>query len=223
MKANEKYRLIPLLGIILSLVACELPVFITSSTVTPLPGSVGTSIVQTAAVAQSQTALFLPPPSHTPTHTSTETLLPTNTSTETPTPTETIVFIFPTSTLTRTVAPTDDGLSDADENLACRLISRNPANNQVFDPKIDFDARWVVENKSGNTWDSNNVDYVYLSGTKMHQKPAYDLSQNVVPGESVTIIVDMVAPKNVGTYSTTWILRSSQTEFCRFSISIVVK
>ena len=219
MKMNVRNKLIPFLSVILVLIACEIPSFAVSPAVTPLPGSLGTSIAQTVAVAQSQTALFLP----SATHTSTETLLPTSTSTETPTPTATVVFIFPTSTLTRTATPTDDGISEENEDPTCRLISRNPANNKVFDPQTDFDARWVIENITDSLWDSDNVDYIYDSGRKMHRKPAYDLPKNVAPGKSVTIIVDMVTPKNKGTYSTTWTLRSNQTEFCKLSISIVVK
>jgi len=222
MKKNVKHRLIPFLFIILVLVACELPAFSVSPATTPLPGLIETSIVQTVAAAQTQTALFLPLPTLTPT----ETPLPTNTLTETPTPTATIVFIFPTSTRTRTATPTDDGTSDdglSDEDLACRLISRNPVNNQVFNPKTDFDARWVIENTGRRTWSSDNVDYIYYSGTKMHKEPAYDLSQNVAQGDSVTIIVDMVAPKKEGNYSTTWILKIASIEFCKIQLSIVVK
>ena len=219
MKLNAKNFPILFLSVILILVACELPAFSVSPAVTSLPSALETSIAQTVAVAQSQTALFLPSPTRTPT----ETLLPISTSTETPTPTATIVFLFPTSTFTRTITPTDNGLSNANDDPACRLISRDPANNQVLKPQTDFDARWVIENTSGSLWNEDNVDYIYYSGTKMHKESAYDLPQNVDVGESVTIIVDMIAPKKAGTYSTTWTLRSRQTEFCKLRISIVVK
>lgn len=212
-------KLVLFLSSILVLVACELPAFSFSPAVTPLPGSIGTSIVQTVAVARSRTALFIPEQTRTPTGTS----LPTSTSTETPTPTETIIFIIPTSTRTRTATPTDDGLPNADEDPDCRLVSKSPANNKVFDPKTDFDARWVIENTSDSLWNENNVDYIYYSGTKMHREAAYDLPQNVDVGETVDIIVDMVTPRNEGNYSTTWTLRSNQGEFCKLSISIVVK
>lgn len=219
MKKNVKRKLIPFLGILIVLLACELPAISVSFAATPLPSDIGTIIFETVAAAQTQTAVFLP--SSTPTPTPTETVLPISTSTETPTPTETIVFVFPTSTRTRTVTPTDDGLSD--EDWVCRLISTDPANNQVIDPRKDFDARWVVRNIGERTWRSDEVDYIYYSGTEMHKSQAYDLSKNVTPGETVTITVDMIAPRNEGTYSTTWTLRSGRTQFCRLSISIVVK
>ena len=219
MKMNAKKVLVPFLSFFLTLVACELPALAISPAVTPLPGSLETSIAQTVAVAQSQTALLLPSPTRTPT----ETLLPVNMSTDTPTSTATIVFVFPTSTFTRTVTPTDDGLADTNNDPTCKLISRSPKNNQVFKPRTDFDARWVIENTSESLWNENSVDYIYYSGTKMHKISAYDLPQNVDVGETVTIIVDMVAPKNAGTYSTTWTLRSKKNEFCKLRISIVVK
>ena len=221
MKKNVKHRLSAFLTIFLILVACELPAFFVSPAPTQFPGFIGTSIVQTVAAAQTQTVLFLPPPTHTPTMT----FLPTSTLTETATPTATILFIIPTLTRTRTATPlptsTEAGFSD--ENWACKLVSKSPTDNQAFASRMDFDARWVVENSGGKFWNSNNVDYIYYSGTKMHKKAGYDLSETVDPGESVTIIVDMMTPKKAGNYSTTWTLRSNQIEFCKLSISIIVK
>jgi Ig-like domain from next to BRCA1 gene len=216
-----KHRLFPFVTLILVLIACELPVFYASPAPTPIPGLIGTSVAQTVAAARTQTALFLPPPTYTPTMT----LLPTSTLTETPSPTTTIIFIIPTSTHTRTATPfpTSTEAEFSDENWACRLISKNPADNQVFTPRADFDARWVVENTGKKSWSRDDIDYIYYSGTKMHKKEAYDLADTVDRGESVTIIVDMIAPKNAGTYSTTWTLRSGQNEFCKLRISIVVK
>jgi hypothetical protein len=216
-----KHRLFPFLSLILVLIACELPVFYASPAPTPIPGLIGTSVAQTVVAARTQTALILPPPTHTPTMT----LLPTNTSTETPSPTATIIFIIPTSTFTRTATPlpTSTEVEFSDENWACRLISKNPVDNQALTPRADFDARWVVENTGKKSWSSSDVDYIYYSGTKMHKKEAYDLTDTVDRGESTTIIVDMIAPKNAGTYSTTWTLRSGQNEFCRLHMSIVVK
>jgi len=221
MRMNVKNILIPFLSIALAVFACDLPSFSLSPAETPLPGSLGTSIVQTVAVARSQTALFIPEQTRTPTVTPLPTN--TNTSTETQTPTETIIFIIPTSTRTRTATPTDDGLPATNEDPDCRLVSRSPANNKVFAPQTDFDARWVIENTSDSLWNENNVDYIYYSGRKMHKQPAYDLPQNVDVGETVDIIVDMVTPKNEGNYTTTWTLRSNKGEFCKLSISLIVK
>ena len=216
-----KHRLIPFLTLVLALLACEVPVLYALPAPTPIPGIIGTSVAQTVAAARTQTALSSPPA----THTSTMTLLPTNTSTETPSPTATIIFIISTSTFTRTATPlpTSTEAEFSDENWACRLISKNPGDNQVLTPRADFDARWVVENTGKKSWSSDDVDYVYYSGTKMHKKEAYDLADTVDRGESTTIIVDMIAPKNAGTYSTTWTLRSVQNEFCKLNISIVIK
>lgn len=209
-------KTLPWLGITLIVLACGVPALPFTSVATPVPGSIETSIVQTVAAAQTQTALFRPPATFTPT----ETLVPTSTFTETPTSTATIIFVFPTATRTHTATPTDDGLSD--EEWDCRLVSRRPANNTTFDPQTDFDARWTVQNTGTRTWNRNNIDYIYYSGTKMHKKAGYDLTENVEPGETVVIIVDMIAPKNDGDYTTTWTLRSGSTEFCRLGLTIIV-
>jgi hypothetical protein len=67
------------------------------------------------------------------------------------------------------------------------------------------------------------VDFVYSSGTKMNKAAGYDLSANVQSGSSTDLGADMEAPNDTGTYTTTWMLRSGNTEFCKMSITIVVK
>jgi len=49
------------------------------------------------------------------------------------------------------------------------------------------------------------------------------MRSNVTVGESIDLGVDMQAPKNSGTYTTTWIMRAGSKTFCNMTLTIVVK
>jgi len=183
------------------------------------PAAVQTFIVQTAGAASTQTAAALP--SSTPTATFTST--PRNTGTPTSTTTSTVVFIL--STPTPLVAPTFTGVSGgkSSANFACQVISVDPANGSVFNPRADFDGTWKVKNIGKREWDNNSVDYVYSSGAKFHKVSGYDLGKSLARGETANITVDMEAPKNAGTYTTIWAIREADNSFCILSLTIVVK
>ncbi len=88
----------------------------------------------------------------------------------------------------------------------------------------EFDAKWTVKNTGSKNWDLSSVDYAFISGTEMHKRASrYDLPKTVKPGESITIVVDMVAPKYSGYYSTTWGIVSGSTNLCSLPMQIYVK
>ncbi len=174
------------------------------------PFSLNTVIAQTAGAAATQTAALL-----SPTPTLTETPSPTMVPSETPTSTPTFIFILATNTV---ATPTNTPGAAYD----CAILAQSPANNVGFAPGTDFDARWLVQNRGTVTWDANNVDYRYASGDKFHKASIYDMPKSVPAGEQVDIIVDMKAPGEAGTYTTTWEIRSGKTTFCSMSVTIIV-
>lgn len=207
-----------LFALSLALLGCALPPFSQTSSPAPAPGSLETVIAQTAAAAFTQTAQVVPA-----TLTSTGTPLPTKTPTETPTPTATVIFVIPTFGQGQS-SPTESSSSGGGTTAyACEITSHSPSNETEFDPQTKFDAKWTVKNTGTRTWTSNNMDYIYLSGNRIHVKSGYDLGRNVSVGESVELIVAMEAPRNSGTYATAWTLRIGNTEFCKMQLSIVVK
>ncbi len=187
--------------------------------VTPIPtfdpNSIGTAIVETANAAAAQTQLFI-----TPTVTPTFTPTATKTPSETPTPTKTFIFLFYTPTKSATPNATDQAGA---KDYACELVSQTPEDNNIIGGGGFFSVRWQVKNTGKKIWDSNSMDYRYKSGTKMHQKPAYDLYKDIAVGEVADIIVDMTAPATPGKYSTAWVIRVGKTEFCKLSLTIEVK
>jgi hypothetical protein len=187
----------------------------------PDPGVVNTFIAQTVNAASTQTVAAMPSSTHTATNTPT----PPNTDTPTPTFTSTVIFIL--STPTPLVIPTftvvSSGGGSSSDNYACQVISVSPANGTTFGSRADFDAVWRVRNIGQKAWGRTEVDYRYTSGDKIHKVEIYDLSANVPKNGTVDLIVDMVAPRNAGTYSTTWNMYTGSKSFCNMSLRIVVQ
>jgi hypothetical protein len=176
---------------------------------------INTMIVQTGNAALTQTVAALPTSSLTATFTST----PRATDTPEPTATATVIFRF----FTPTPKGQATGTITSDQPYACQLISQSPANGKEYAPRTDFDAVWKVKNIGKKDWDGGSVDYIYLNGDKFHKVEGYDLKKTVKVGETVELIVDMIAPKNNGSYSTNWTLRAGSNNFCTLSLTIVVR
>lgn len=181
------------------------------------PNAVGTFIAQTANAAGTQTSAAIPTSSPTPTDTPT----PRFTDTPEPTPTSTVIFIFYSPTA---IVPTSSGPNaTSDQQFACQVLRVSPANGTSYASRTDFDAKWTIQNIGKKDWDRNSVDYIYLNGDKFHKTAAYDLSKNVKIGETVDVIVDMVAPRDNGSYTTNWSLRVGSQTFCTLALTIRVR
>jgi methionine-rich copper-binding protein CopC len=94
---------------------------------------------------------------------------------------------------------------------------------QILTAGADFETIWTVKNTSGSDWSMNSVDYMFLSGTQMHQKAVYDFTQTIKDGESGQIIVNMVAPNTPGNYTAEWAVVSSNTTLCILNVTVTVK
>jgi len=132
----------------------------------------------------------------------------------------------PTSTNAPVIAPTTsgDGNDKVNSDYACALVSKKPADWTFFNYRDTFNATWKVRNTGNKVWQTSGIDFIYVSGTKMQtHNDLYDLPENVDVGRTVQLVVDMVAPKATGYYTTTWGLATGSKIFCTFSLSINVK
>ncbi len=220
MTATRKTKLLVWMTALALIMACA-PSLATPSVPTVDPGAVGTFIALTVNAASTQTAASMP--SLTPSPTLTPIV---NTQTPIPTATATVIFIL--SSPTPLVIPTftsssSGGGGTSSDNFACRVTKVSPANGTGFNPRDDFDAIWTVRNIGQRNWDRNSIDIVYSSGAKIHKVSGYDLDANVRVGDSIDVGVDMQAPKDSGTYSTTWVMRRGDNSFCTLSLTIVVR
>lgn len=220
MAATRKTKLLVWVTALALIMACA-PSLVTPSVPTVDPGAVNTFIAQTVNAASTQTAASMP--SLTPSPTITPTV-----NTETPSPTATATVIFVLSTPTPLVIPTftsssGGGGGTSSENFSCDVRRVSPANGSTFDPRDDFDAVWTVRNNGQRNWDRNSIDILYSSGDRIHKVSGYDLDSNVRVGDSIDVGVDMQAPKDPGTYNTTWVMRRGDNAFCTLRLTIVVR
>jgi hypothetical protein len=200
----------------LALVMACVPSLSTPSTPAIDPGTINTFIAQTARAAFTQTAALLPSATATPLVTPTL-----NTETPTPTATATVVFVFYSPT--PLVSPTFTPSGSSSDNYACQVMRMTPPNGTSFGSRQDFDVIWTVKNIGKKKWDHGSVDYFYSSGEKIHKISSYDLEDSVASGGTIDLGADMQAPKNPGTYTTTWVMRNGSKIFCPMTITIVVK
>ena len=104
----------------------------------------------------------------------------------------------------------------------CQVVSVTPSASMPR--SAEFDAVWTIKNNTTKTWEATSVDYKFVSGTKMHKyESRYDLSQTVKPGETVKVIVDMVAPSTSGFYTANWALVNGSTTVCNLALNLRVR
>ncbi len=116
---------------------------------------------------------------------------------------------------------TSGTIGDSVQNV-CSIVSVSPGASLTR--RADFDAVWTVKNTSSKNWELSSVDYKYLSGEKIYKKDArYDFTKTVKPGETIKIVVDMVAPNATGYFSTTWGIVTGSTTLCSLPLTIHVK
>jgi hypothetical protein len=171
-----------------------------------------TQAVQTAVVDMTRNAPTATPVTPTATEQPTATPAPTNTPQPTAVPTAT--YIPWTSTPIYTATPVEN---------ACSITEVTPASSTILAKRADFDGKWIVKNIGSRTWESESVDIVYKSGTKLQKLyDAEDLQTNVPYGSSLTVIVDMTAPADAGKYSTTWAIVRGSVTICTLDLTITV-
>jgi hypothetical protein len=209
---KQNYRMLAIFLVLALALACA-PIAVATPPVPPTFDllSLNTTIAQTAGAAATQTFVFLPTLTPSPTIT--------KTPTEIPSSTPTFVFILATPTVP-SLTPTLDVASGP---FVCRVISQAPADNAVLSRKEPFNAHWQVLNAGTFAWDSNSADYRYVSGDKLHKTSAADFNQSVPTGGVVDFVVPMQAPNDPGTYTTTWKIALGKERFCSMSITIIVK
>jgi hypothetical protein len=157
----------------------------------------------------------------------TETAIPSPTS---PPPTEEPTPLPPTATATRApiVFPTATFIplpthTPTPSALACAVVSLSPASGATYKVRDPFDLNVVVRNTGTDNWDEHQVDFFYVSGTKMQTfVDRIDMPAHVPSGGEIRLIIDMTAPATAGNYTTSWAVGQGGTRFCTVTINIKV-
>lgn len=223
MKTNKlRLTLITSLIFVIAVTACSPSVQPTIPTQDPqalqqTADALGTQVA--ATFASGLTATAAANPTATPTVTATATTEPTATQLPTLTPPPTVVVA--TLAPTRIILPT---VTSTPGEFQCAVTKQNPPAGSVLTPGVDFDARWTVRNTGTEDWASGAADYGYVSGEEMHEgNDAYDLNVAVDTGDTVDIIVDMVAPRSDGRYQAQWAVTQDGAVMCYLPVDITVR
>ncbi len=192
-----------------------------------IPPAVDVNAVRTQAVETSIAYITLDArlnPSATITATRTRrppTKTPTPTFTEPP-PTST-KFNTPTITPTKTNPPIPTRTATYYINDQARLYSQEPKDFTVLTAGQDFDVVWVVRNTGTHVW-TTKYSYQYEDGVKGYLREKYYLKKEVARLGETNLIVDMIAPKEPGTYTTRWVLVNDQDiKFATVFFTFLVK
>lgn len=167
--------------------------------------------------------------------TSTALVLPTSTSTLAPTLAPTLepsATFTPEATATLAPPPTNTWVPSTPVPsatptpgvYACELIDVSPAEGKKMKPNYEFDGIWTVKNIGTKRWEVGSLDLKYVSGTKLQTKgDIFDVTQEIAPGDELTLVVDMKTPSTAGKYTTSWILTMDGTgALCTLPLNIEV-
>jgi len=150
------------------------------------------------------------------------------TATEAPAATQAPSFtpadtLAPPPAATNTRAPVSNATA-IPADYQCSVTNVSPAYLAEFAPRGEMDGSWTVKNTGKLSWGSVDIDVEQISGADMAQyDDTYNLSKSVAPGESITIVVDLLAPVEPGIYKTAWGLVRGTSTFCTLNLTIQVK
>jgi hypothetical protein len=216
---KKSIRAISILTLAILLGGC-LPGF--SQAPTPNLDQVRTEAAQTviANITSEAGMQILPVASATP--------MPSNTTK----PTEAVEAVLPTITIspsetpkaTSTRAPTSTRrvVIQSPPALDCELVSQQPRDGYKIIADGNFDLTWTVENTGTEAWKDNYI-YQYWKGVQFAKTPMYQIGQEVRPGVRHNLLVEFIAPDEVGEYTTWWrLLTDTGTVICSFYFTLVV-
>lgn len=156
---------------------------------------IATSVALTIAAHATQTAAAIPLSSNTPL--AAATFAPVKIVTDTPFPSD-------TPTPTETPYPNDnpDG-TDAPTLYGCDVFTQDPDYRAEIKAGTKFQIKWIIVNTGTRPWNAG-VDVKYSSGSEMTSVKRVEIPKALQPGERYKLVLDAVAPKQVGLQYMTW-------------------
>jgi hypothetical protein len=126
---------------------------------------------------------------------------------QTPTRTPTTAITLPTTAAT-TAAPS----SNCDSAAPGNPVDVTIPDDTEMEPGQAFTKTWRLVNNGTCTW-TTDYKVALFSGDSMGAQASVALPQEVAPGGSVDISVDLVAPLEAGEYQGNWKLRNESDEW----------
>ena len=172
----------------------------------PVPDAILTAAAQTAAANLTETARPLP----------TDTLVPTDTPTSgaaTPTATATTSPGDQTPVTTPTGTGTPGDVAELLEDVTI-------PDGTTIAPGVAYTKTWRLKNSGTTTW-TTAYSLVFIDGAQMGGPDAIPLAENVTPGSTDDISVNLIAPLEPGNYRGFWKMRNADGQF--FDMAVYVE
>ncbi len=170
------------------------------------PNAVFTAAAHTADAKMTELAAVTPSPLPA---TATDTPAP---ATDTPAPTQSPL------TATLTLAPTSPP-AGAGSDRAEFVADITVPDGTNYNPAATFVKTWELKNAGTTTW-TTGYSLVFVSGAQMGGPASVPLTGEVVPGQTVNVSVNLVAPNDAGNYKGFW--RMSNASGALFDTSVYV-
>lgn len=205
LKTSRKYSiLILVLGLLftfgLLLAACKTPAPATPTATSVDPNAVFTAAAQTAAAVMTQSSITSP-----------GAIEPAPTSTIAPTNQPAFTGAPPSSATTPLAGATSANgtVEPAGQGDRAEFVSDvTVPDGTPFQPKETFVKTWRLKNSGSTTW-TTAYSLVYVSGPSMEGPASVPLPNDVPPGQTVDITVNLVAPSAPGPYRSYWNLKTA--------------
>lgn len=217
MTSNTKRILFTAFSVVFLLSACLPQAPAETPDPVEIANQVATSVALTVSAAQTQTQAAQP--------IATNTTLPTQTESSPFTPTPLIPsatpFVIVPPTATVVVSGGGGGVAVVPD-YDCTPVNNRPRDLTVFKKGNEFDIKWTIVNTGKKTIPAKH-DIKYFSGTVLMKDPndtVREFGVDLKPGDSVTIIIDAIAPAEKGKHVMTWRVEG---DMCYPYIAIIVE
>jgi hypothetical protein len=91
--------------------------------------------------------------------------------------------------------------------MVASLVSENPPDGTIYKPGTKFLKTWHIQNNSDCTW-TKSYKIVFWKGDQMGGFYNYNFPQNLPPGQSADVTIELAAPDNAGNYRGEWMLQT---------------
>ena len=114
---------------------------------------------------------------------------------------------------------------DSEDPTACTnsfgfLEDLNYPDDTAVPPEAEFTKQWRLFNNGTCPW-TNEYSIVFVGGDFSPGEEAIPLNRNIVPGQALTVAVDIIAPETPGTYRLNWQIADANGE--PFGIDAVIE
>ena len=192
---------------------------------------VNTAVAQTLEVEdQIAKSVVLTVDAQVPLSTPTAEVVPTATPITIPTftpvvPTVTPVAIIPPSGGGSGGSSSGGASSPKSKIYSCAIVSEKPYDGASFRPGDSFDKSWTIKNTGSATWEAG-WEFEYKGGEDMSPTGDFYIGQQVKPGGTITLVIEVDAPKitqkdSGKVFVMTWSLNNG-SHFCTPYVAIKV-